>query len=152
MPHITDDDGVEHFVPAAELEKTRQDKTSDGVLIKYGLRVFTNNCRWGTVIGLCDVMQNDIGWWNLIEDGTDGPPTMLDGSRMAVRDNIGFTADKVRVEEPETKTEGDILDEALDWVKHNFPVLTGIERAIAVDSYMAGHKFGYERRKLEEKT
>jgi hypothetical protein len=60
------------------------DYTTDGVEIRAGLRVFTNNCRWGTVQGPA---LGTPGWWDVQEDDAGRP--MLDGTRMATRSPFG---------------------------------------------------------------
>jgi len=55
--------------------------TSDGVQIEPGLRVFTNNARWGTVTD--DRAGAYDGWFNVDED--DKGKTLLNGERMSTR-------------------------------------------------------------------
>lgn len=43
------------------------DRTSDGVEIKIGLRVMTNDLEWGTVTHEPD--SYNPGWWGVTQDG-----------------------------------------------------------------------------------
>lgn len=81
----------------AHEERYQRDKaarrafTSEGIPVTAGLRVFTSNCRWATVID-CGEPYDDEGWFTVAEDGT-GSRTLLNASRVAVRDNITHTTD-----------------------------------------------------------
>lgn len=66
------------------------DRTSDGIEIKIGLRVMTNNLMWGTVTE--KPSSYNPGWWGVTEDGST-VAHLFNGERMAVRDNIRFTTD-----------------------------------------------------------
>ena len=66
-----------------------QDFTADGVEIKPDLRVFTNNCRWGTVVEPYPCYGD--GWWKVVEDGYG--PVGLNGERIASRDYITGSSD-----------------------------------------------------------
>jgi hypothetical protein len=69
--------------------------TDDGVEIIAGLRVFTNNARWGTVEatqftrGRSTDPGGDYfkGWFDVVEDDDQGQPrggtVLLDGERMS---------------------------------------------------------------------
>lgn len=63
--------------------------TSDGAAIKVGLRVFTINCRWGTVATVPDTFRNN--WFYVDED--DAGRCLLNGERVATRNNITGTPD-----------------------------------------------------------
>lgn len=62
--------------------------TSDKVEISVGLRVFTNDWSWGTVIEAPSEYDND-GWWKVkIDDDAEycaGQTKSYNGERMAVR-------------------------------------------------------------------
>jgi hypothetical protein len=60
------------------------DLTTDRVEIRAGLRVVTNNARWGTVVGST---LGAPGWYDVDED--DHGVTMMDGSRMATTHPFG---------------------------------------------------------------
>jgi hypothetical protein len=68
----------------------RIDYTVDCVEIKPGLRVFTIDCRWGTVISDESAMYGE-GWWYVDED--DHGYAALNGERICTRDNITGTTD-----------------------------------------------------------
>jgi hypothetical protein len=67
--------------------------TTDGVEIKPGMRVFTNDCRWGTVSGVAWTELTGTVWWNVDEDNHGRCP--IDGSRMSTRDNIAYSRDEL---------------------------------------------------------
>ena len=68
--------------------------TADGVAITPGLRVFTNNCRWGTVT-YEDSPAYNPGWFWVEEDrdGRYGGAYLLNGERMSTRDLITGSTD-----------------------------------------------------------
>jgi len=60
-------------------------RTSDGVAIVPGLRVFTIDCAWGTVSA--DMVGAYDGWFNVEYD--DGRRPLPNGERMSTRDLDG---------------------------------------------------------------
>lgn len=67
--------------------------TDDGIPVKPGMRVFTTDCRWGTVVNIAWTEVNGVIWWNVDEDNYGRCP--IDGSRMSTRDNISFSTDEL---------------------------------------------------------
>jgi hypothetical protein len=57
--------------------------TSDGVKLYPGLRVFTIDCTWGTVVKEAQVYGN--GWWYIQPDGLPGLMP-YNGERLAVKE------------------------------------------------------------------
>lgn len=64
------------------------DKTSNGVEIALGLRVFTNDWSWGTVVAAPDEWSD--GWWKVkIDDDASycaGMTKSYNGERMTTRE------------------------------------------------------------------
>ena len=61
------------------------DKTANGVTIEVGLRVFTNDWVWGTVVAP-PKEWDEAGWWDVALDGRSGHPKSYNGDRMSTRE------------------------------------------------------------------
>jgi hypothetical protein len=70
--------------------------TVDGVGVYAGLRVFTNDCRWGTAVKVAwrehEGQRNEDAWWAVEEDNHG--IVHINGERMCSRDMIGGTIDE----------------------------------------------------------
>jgi len=62
------------------------DKAACGTPLAIGLRVLTNNWRWGTIVG--EPSEWNPGWWKVLEDGKERPD-IFDEGRMTTKPPAG---------------------------------------------------------------